>query len=229
MKRIFLLISLCLATAFASRGQELTLEYNLGYATFRMSNLKDVLSEVNPSLTHLKLTDNFPAHFTHQVKVGYSFNPTHQAGIALDLMNTVGNKGVADYSGSYHFTLRTKGVRLGSFYRISILPKENRFRPYMQLTAGVVFNNGKLSEELNLEGVLQQEDHLSMDGLNLFVEPAIGCQVRLWGNLAFNINAGYEIDITKKLTDKSNRFLRDIYPDWSGLRIQGGLFYILPL
>lgn len=228
MKRILLLISLCLATVAAGMAQELTLEYNLGYGTFRMSDLKDVMAEVTPPLTHLKLTDNFPAHFTHQAKVGYAFNPTHQAGIALDLMNTVGNKGVADYSGSYDFTLRTKGVRLGGYYRFFMTSKANRIRPYGQLTAGVVFNNGKMSEELRIGGLSVGDDHFSMKGLNTFVEPAIGCQIRLWEGLALNINAGYELDLTKKFNETPNRF-PDMHPDWSGFRVQGGLIYHLPL
>lgn len=228
MKRI-LLIGLCLATAFAGMAQELTLEYNLGYGTFGMSKLKDAMKEVTPQLTHLKVTDNFPAHVTHQAKVGLSFGRIHEAGVALDLMNTVGNKGVADYSGSYNLTIRTKGTRLGGYYRIATSLRENRVRPYVQLTAGVVFNNGKLSEKLIIDGGTLRNDELSLSGMNTFVEPAVGCKVRLWGNLAFNINAGYEVDITKKFSEKSKRYQTELYPDWSGFRVQGGLIYTIPL
>jgi len=229
MKRIILLIWFYLGIVITGMAQELTLEYNVGFGTFSMSKLKDVLSEANASLNNLKITDNFPAHITHQAKVGMSFGHIHQAGIALDLMNTVGNKGVSDYSGSYNFTIRTKGTRLGGFYRIATSPKENRFRPYVQLTAGVVFNNGKMSEKLKVGNETMEGDNLSMGGINTFIEPAVGCKIRLWGNLAFNVNAGYEIDMSKKFTDKAGRYSIEVYPDWSGFRIQGGLIYAIPL
>ena len=46
-------------------------------------------------------------------KLWLEWRKLHQAGLLLDFMNTVGNKGVSDYSASYNFTIRTKGVRLG--------------------------------------------------------------------------------------------------------------------
>lgn len=229
MKRFILFILFCLGTAVIGSAQELTLEYNLGFGTFGMSKLKDALSESNVELNHLKVTDNFPAHITHQAKVGMSFGHIHQAGIALDLMNTVGNKGVSDYSGSYNLTIRTKGTRLGGFYRIATSPRENRFRPYLQMTAGVVFNKGEMSEKLMIRTATIQQDHLSLGGMNTFIEPAVGCKIRLWGNLALNLNAGYEIDLSKEFTNKSNLYKIGVYPDWSGLRVQGGLIYAIPL
>ncbi|MDR2968762.1 MAG: hypothetical protein LBV32_04050, partial [Tannerellaceae bacterium] len=204
------------------------LEYNLGYGTFAMANLKDALSESSVELNNLKVTDNFPAHFTHQAKMGYAFNHKHQVGLALDLMNTVGNKSVSDYSGSYNFTIRTKGTRLGGFYRVSTSPKEHRLRPYLQLTAGVVLNSGKALEKLVIGNETLSEEKISLEGVNTFIEPAIGFKYRLWGNLALNLTGGYEIDLSKKFTDKSGQYQIEIYPDWSGFRIQCGLIYTLP-
>ena len=55
--------------------------------------MKSLLDEAKPSLNHVKTTDNFPGYITHQAKLGLEWRKLHQAGLLLDFMNTVGNKG----------------------------------------------------------------------------------------------------------------------------------------
>ena len=120
MIRIYIITIICLLTTLSLQAQELTLEYNVGFATYKMGDMKSLLDEAKPSLNHVKTTDNFPGYITHQAKLGLEWRKLHQAGLLLDFMNTVGNKGVSDYSASYNFTIRTKGVRLGGFYRFAL-------------------------------------------------------------------------------------------------------------
>ena len=97
-------------------GSGVDLEYNVGFATYKMGDMKSLLDEAKPSLNHVKTTDNFPGYITHQAKLGLEWRKLHQAGLLLDFMNTVGNKGVSDYSASYNFPLHS--YERSSFRRI---------------------------------------------------------------------------------------------------------------
>ena len=100
MIRIYIITIICLLATLSLQAQELTLEYNVGFATYKMGDMKSLLDEAKPSLNHVKTTDNFPGYITHQAKLGLEWRKLHQAGLLLDFMNTVGNKGVSDYSAS---------------------------------------------------------------------------------------------------------------------------------
>ena len=223
MKKYLLLLIIGLAFGSNLVAQELTIEYNFGYGLYKMENLKDAISSSQIELNNIKVTDKFPGNYTHQMKLGIMVGKLHQTGLSLDFMNTLGNTGVSDYSGSYNFTIRTHGVRLGGFYRIFIPDLiEKRVNPYFQFTTGVVFNDASLDEELILHNIGDSRDKLDLNGINFFVEPTVGCKIKLIQNLALNLSVGYEFDLTKNLKDVL------IYPDWSGFRFQGGLIYSIP-
>lgn len=237
MKKVLFILSFIYIVGML-QAQELTFEYNFGFGTYKMGNLKDLVSESGNivvdkdgflhTLKGLKVTDDFPGHWTHQAKIGIEFNKMHHTGIALDFMNTVGQKAVSDYSGSYSLKFRTKGTRLGAFYRISPADWTTGIaRPYLMLTTGVVFNDGKLEEKLTLSNVNQIIEKMSFEGVNFFIEPAVGCKIRLHKMFALNINAGYQFDLTKKFKYQNQKTA--LKPDWSGLRVQGGLIYYVPL
>ena len=64
------------------QAQEFTLEYNIGYGLYNMSEMKDFLSNAaGSSLKGVKTTDKFPGNFTHNFRVGtaasgrYHFQP----------------------------------------------------------------------------------------------------------------------------------------------------------
>lgn len=234
MKTIYILILFSLLGLCSLSAQELTLEYNMGYGTYRMNELKDWLGEASPSLPspikNVKITDNYPGYITHQAKVGMEWRRLHQAGVLLDFMNTVGNKGVSDYSAVYSMSLRVKGVKLGGFYRFA-LPDfaKSVVRPYLQFSTGVVFNNGKVKEGITLTGHPESASSLSLGGANFFVEPAVGLKFRLHEKVALTVSAGYEFDLTKKFTTEESGQYVTISPDWSGLRLQGGIIYYIPL
>ncbi len=233
MKKRLILFILCLASAGASmQAQEwLTLEYNFGYGTYDMGKLKDAMTPNASRLNNLKVTDNFPGYWIHQVKLGADFKQMHQGGFSVDFMNTVGNQAVSDYSGAYNFTMRVKGVRLGAFYRItprSWLTKV--VRPYLQLSGGVILNNGELEEKLEVNQTVMSDDQMKLNGINSFIEPAVGCRFHLLPHFDLNVSVAYEFDLTRKFKDTSGRYSTvAIYPDWSGLRLMGGLIYSIPL
>ncbi|MDL2222226.1 hypothetical protein LJC35_06715 [Parabacteroides sp. OttesenSCG-928-N08] len=223
-------LALLLLMGVAASAQELTLEYNFGYGTFKMDRMKEVLSSIHIPLENAKVTDNFPGNYTHQIKVGVLLQ-RHHVGMAIDLMNTAGQKGVADYSGSYYGSVRLHGTRFGYFYRFSLIDPQQkaRFLPYLQLTAGFIGNECKTTDELILFGETIEKQALTLKGLNTFVEPAVGMRVHLIDNFWLNLNVGYQLDLTKDLDLPNGGGDAYAYPDWSGLRVQGGILYTIPL
>lgn len=230
MKRLGLII--CLLTLLWQGGvaQELTVEYNFGYGTYAMGELKDFMNPSQNPLNNVKVTDDFPGYFVNQVKVGLDFKQMHHTGLSVDFMNTVGQMGVSDYSGSFYSTARVKGIRLGAFYRISPKVFVSRIvRPYLQFSAGIVLNNGDMQDKLVVNGYTLQDQQMSLNGINSFVEPAIGARFHLLSCLDLNMSCGYEFDLTKKFSDKSGQYAVSVAPDWSGLRLMCGLIYSIPL
>jgi len=228
MRRIYILFAGILLT-FSLAAQEFTIEYNIGYGAYKMEGLSNWLENSSSfiPLKKMKVTDDFPGYITHQMNLGMEWFNLHQAGISLTYMNTVWNKAVSDYSGSVDFRMRVKGVRLAPFYRF-VLPdfKEKKVRPYLQLTAGFVFNNGKI-EGITISNNVRDIESESLDGLNFFIEPALGCKIRLHKMFALNVNAGYQFDLTKSFKFEGQKAAT--HPDWSGLRVQGGLIYYVSL
>ena len=233
MKRTIIVLIIIIFCGNISRAQELTVEYNFGYGTYCMRDLKSYLEEISPlsggrELENLKITDNFPGNWTHQLKLGVEVKRSHNIGVSIDFMNTAGQKALSDYSGSYKFTHRTNGKRLGLFYRISPYSWfSGTVRPYFMLTAGVVLSKDRLDERLILDDTSIFDENISLKGAMAFTEPALGCKIRLHENFALNLNAGYHVDLDKIYKYNSNSAFDS--PTWGGLRFQGGVIFYVPL
>lgn len=229
MKQLHIIIA-ALLISFSVAAQELTIEYNIGYGTYKMEKLGEFMENNTASsipLKNMKITDDFPGYITHQANLGVEWGGLHQMGLSLGYLNTVWNKGVSDYSGSYDVRMRTKGYRLAPFYRIGLPDfRESLVRPYFQLSAGFIFNRGEL-EEIGVIGSSKDVESETLKGMNFFIEPAIGAKVRLHKLFALNVSVGYQFDATKKFKYEGQK--ATVHPDWSGLRVQGGLIYYVPL
>lgn len=227
MKQKYIFIIALLLCALPISAQQLTLEYNCGYATYNMNDLKNFMANPPTPVQNTKTTDNFPGYITHEGKLGIAWHRLHQAGILISYMNTVGSRGVADYSGSYRLDFRVKGIRTGLFYRF-FLPEtaEKIVSPYLQFSAGTIFNKGKLKEAATVGNYTESESS-SLGGTNLYLEPALGCKIKLSPRIALNISASYEWDFVKKFTYDGEK--ANLSPNWSGFRLQGGIIYYIPL
>jgi hypothetical protein len=232
----------------ALQAQELTVEYNFGYGKYCMRDLRSFLSENNSfssgrELENLKVTDNFPGNWMHQLKLGVELKRSHNIGVSIDFMNTAGQKALSDYSGSYNFTYRTNGKRMGLYYRISPYSWfPGIIQPYFMLTAGVVFNDNRIVEKFIVYDELILDEKMSLKGIGSFAEPSLGCKIRLHENFALNLNIGYHFDFGRVVSEydvKKSSVINTIdapiwggngydMPAWGGLRFQGGVvFYLL--
>ena len=247
MKKLIISSIIMMTCIFILPAQELTIEYNFGYGAFCMRDLKHFLSDINPlsdghELDNLKVTDNFPGNWIHQLKLGVDLDRSRNIGVSLDFMNTAGQKALSDYSGSYKFTYRTSGKRLGLYYRIS---PDSWFpgivQPYAMLSAGVVLFNNRLVESFVVyeESILNEK--MSLKGIGLFVEPALGCKIRFHENFALNMSVGYHVDLEMisqydvNASSVNNTgvpiwsYKAYHTPAWGGLRFQGGMIFYIPL
>ena len=235
MRKNIISFIILLGSGFILSAQDLTIEYNFGYGSFCMRDFRNFLEDksfVNSEgveFRGLKVTDDFPGHWINQVKVGVEITKEHQTGLSFDFLNTAGRKALSDPSGHYDYTLRTKGVRIGEFYRYSpSFLSKGIVQPYVMLTAGVMLNKCKIEESFEVYKTdLNSKYKSDLDGFNLFVEPALGCKIRLHDKIALNLNAGYQLDFMKYLEDKIDEI--SVTPIWSGLRFQGGVVFYIPL
>ena len=221
MKKIIIALA-CMALAITNmQAQEFTLEYNIGYGLYSMSDLKGALKDAAGSgLKGVKTTDNFPGNFTHNFRVGIQ-QEQHQIGLTYSHQNTSGQNHLADPTGEYKLKIKNTGNQLGIFYRFHCL--EGKISPYFELASGIVFNNCKMEEYIRVDAEVQQEKS-TLVGVNFFLQPAIGLRYKITTFAAIIASVGYEWDPTGKLHLKGNKDMKSsYYADWSGLRVSAGI------
>lgn len=232
MKRIYLLICLLGTLCFPAGAQSLTLEYNIGHGSYEMDEMKELLDNRILPVFNTVTTDKFPSYLTQDVRLGFEWKH-HHVGALFTYMNTAGQKGASDYSGSCYYSLRTKGYKLGGFYRYRLADEKVgpfSFQPYLQLASGVVLNRMKEFDELSLKYAegdgYKTEKRVS--GTNLFVEPALGFKFVLCRFAALNVNISYEWDAVRRV-QRSDYLSPLPVVDWSGYRAQAGILFYMNL
>ena len=224
-KKLHIWIILLSLTSVLS-AQKLTIEYQPGIGTFNMSGMKDILKNgLTNGLQGVKTTDNFPASFTQDIRLGIQFIGRHQAGILYAYQTTSGQNHLADYSGEYKLKIRNTGYKLGAFYRYFIL--DSKVSPFVELSTGVVICRSQLDEYFRVD--MEQESYnTDLKGTNLFIQPAIGVRYRIMTRLAISASIGYECDSNGKLHLKDNRKAKTDYSlKWNGLRASAGITLFL--
>ena len=190
-------------------------EYNLGYGTFNMADLKSLLSKDN-TVEGLKTTNNFPGYFTHGIHAGF-MKGRSSFGINLGYQNTGGQRAFEDYSGEYKYQIRAKGYKTALFYRYR-LSKADKLSLFAEVAPGAIFNNVNMKSSLYLTASEQsKKDEANLKGINLFVEPALVARYQI-NNMYLQLHAGYQWSpIKPKLNYNGNK--TTVNADWDGLRI----------
>lgn len=227
MKKIASILFALWLCSFAETAvaQRFFLEYNLGYGTFGMSQMRDLLL-TEGTVKGTKITDDFPGYLTQDIKFGYS-DVRWDCGLQFAYLSTGGKKSLADYSGKYNEEIRNRGFKIGVFGRYCLLGHDLPLKLYAQLSAGPLYTKSKMTQKLLLNEVAAQEDATeNLWGVNLFVQPAFVIQYHLIKPLALQAQIGYEWSPVKgDMHFEGNKI--PLNADWDGLR--AGLGVVLYL
>ena len=225
MKKLILFLLAIIAT-INIQAQRVFLEYNLGYGTFGMSEMRHTLLESESAVKGMQITDDFPGYLTQDAKIGVSLN-RWDAGLQFGFLTTGGKKSLADYSGSYKNEIRNKGYKMGLFTRYCLLGADYNLKLYGQLSFGSIYTHSKLTDEiqLNSAGVHEKEEG-KMHSMNLFLQPALVIQYQIIRPLAIQAQIGYEWSPYKG-DMRIEGVSIPLKADWDGLRASIGLVVYL--
>lgn len=219
MKKYYLiLISIFCFVLPRTAYAQLFFEYGLGYGTYEMTDLKNLLA-ANNILSGVMVTDNFPGYITHDLRIGYSKNQRISFGMLAGYMNTGGKKSLTDYSGFYRVEIRANAFKAAHFVSYQHHCRNPRIRCGIDLSAGGLFTNVLVDEEIKLIQVsVHEQEKTKLKGANLFVLPAIIGGYQLMPLLFVQGRIGYEWSVIKGGLRIAQR-RTTLTADWSGLRI----------
>jgi hypothetical protein len=223
MKKILLVLFLYYPIYAYTQGW--SFEYSVGYGTYQLDDIKAMQDLILKSNNYgLKETDHFPGYITHTCALGFAIG-SHHFGSNISYLTTGGRLRKADYSGSYTIDMVMNGYRLGTFYRYYIHTGFSPLHIYLQISPGVLLSNLKMEEKVNIYSESAKESN-TLKGAGIYIEPTIGITYRLTDWLRFSFGGGYEADFlgTLKLSGQKTQ----TKAHWNGLRLYGGLLFILP-
>lgn len=221
MKKLLIIFLLYFPIHAYSQGW--SIEYSTGYGSYQLDDIKSLQQSMLTNY-ELKVTDGFPNNITHTVSLGYDTGQ-HHFGSNFSYLTTGGRVHRADYSGSYRIDMIMNGYRLGAFYRNYIHTGFSPLSIYLQISPGVLFSNLEINEQVNVYSESAQEI-TELKGVGISIEPTIGAKYRFANWLQFSLGGGYEIDFLGKM--KLSGQETQIEANWNGLRLYGGLIFVLP-
>ncbi len=145
MKKYIITIFCILSGAMGLHAQ-VSISYSTGYGDYKMKDMSWMLDAslqaVQSSLSAgIRVTDNFPAHITHNLDVAYSLN-CHEVGLKGTYLTTGGKIAYADYSGKYYEKLTLNGYRIGAMYRFHFFraqPEKRSFSIFGEISPAITF------------------------------------------------------------------------------------------
>lgn len=222
MKKLVVLLFLCYPIKAYTQGW--SLEYAIGFGTYQLDDIKSLQQSMLNNYG-LKETDCFPNYITHSVSVGF-ITGNHHFGGNFSYRTTGGRLNRADYSGSYTVDMIVNGYRLGGFYRYYFNTGFSPLSIYLQISPGVFFSSLEILEQINIYSESAQETK-ELNGVGIYFEPTIGVKYRFKHWVHFSLGGGYEGNYlgTMKVSGRETQ----IESNWNGVRLYGGLIFVLPI
>jgi len=210
-------------------SQEAVFQYQLGYGSFQLKDVKAMFDRVG--LTFAKTTEYFPSNYLYSPSLGI-ISGQHYCGLKVTLFSTGARSHIADYSGESKADMIVNGNRLGFFYRYNI-PHESKWNMYLQFEPGFVFSKLKIYEELVIGRRKIIDEILHFKSKGMYFEPSMGFRYKPLNWLHLALGCGYEIDAFGKmnLSYASNSNIKYNGNDkikWNGIRLYAGLILVIP-
>lgn len=232
MRKYILSFILILTFSVGAKAQ-LSVGYSVGYGSYDMDEMKRLLGSMKLALSGqfsdlpFAVADNFPGHVTHSLDLAYRIK-AHEIGLRGTYLTTGGNVAYSDYTGKYSAKLTVNGYRLGLNYRVYVPTVEvgsGMLSFYAELSPGVMFTNLKSEEYMRIFDQTQYADEeLDATATVFTILPQVGFKWDVLPSLGIHIGAGYDIQVTN--SNFEYRGLRsNVKPEWSGIRINGGISY----
>lgn len=230
MRKLFIYLFLLFPAML--NAQKWTFQYEFGYGSFQLKDIKAIQDRVvnSMSMYGARTTEYFPNHYIQSASIGYILGQ-HHFGVSAFYLTTGGRVHVGDYSGEYKADMLLNGYRLGIFYRYYIPNKIQWFNIYGQVAPGILFSRLTMDEDLVI-GSQKLEDDLKFKSTGAYIEPSIGVRFKPLHWLNLSVGGGYEIDAWGKMKlSKSNSQITYSGEDnirWNGFRLYAGLFITIP-
>lgn len=232
MKKYILSFILILTFSVGAKAQ-FSVGYSVGYGSYDMGDMKGLLNNMKSAMLSqypdlpFAVADNFPGHATHSLDLAYRIKG-HEMGLRGTYLTTGGNVAYSDYTGKYSGKLTLNGYRLGLNYRYYAPGFDvgtGTLSLYVELSPGIMFTNLKSEEYIRIFDQAQYADeNLDMNATGFFLLPQVGAKWDIIPSLGVHIGGGYDIQVTSNNFKQQGQ--KTFYkPDWSGIRINGGISY----
>ena len=214
-------------------AQEWTFQYEFGYGSFQLKDIKAIQDEVENTMSMYgaQIIEDFPNHFIQSGAIGY-ISGRHHFGVNGAFLTTGGRVHVSDYSGEYKTDMLLRGYRWGAFYRYYFPNKTQWLNIYLQATPGILFSRLKMNEELVIGSQKLIDEKLKFKSAGAYIEPSIGIRFKPLHWLHLSLGGGYEIDAWEKMKLLGNNNRVTYHGDekirWNGFRLYVGLIIIVP-
>ena len=215
--------------SISSHGQT-RLELSGMYSSYQMSSVRQFMNDFNEQVpVELKAVTDFPNYVGYKLSILNEINESLEVGLAISLNSTGARMHYSDYSGSIQLDniihVISIGIRGGYVVEIT-----DKFELNLIGEAGVDFTNMTLAIADEIGGSTNYESfEFGAEGIYLWPSVRLNFAPTTWLNLFFE--PGIAISILSgsiKLGDGTitNRGSA-VVANWTGLRISGGLGFVI--
>jgi len=226
----FLLLSVMIAF---QANAHFSLGYSLGYGSYKMNDMKVFLDDMVNVMRYqlpgipVDVVDHFPGFITHGLDLSYRIK-RHEIGLRGTYLTTGGKIAYSDYTGEYSGKILLNGFCLGANYRfhfpVADFDKNGSLGLFVELSPGITFSKLKSKEYLKIFGQRQDADeNLNFKAKGAFLFPQLGIRWFTTKHIGIQFSGGYFFQFGSHL--KFNGVDTKIKSDWSGVRMNGGLFF----
>ncbi len=221
MKRNILVSFLfCLLIFPQVKAQDISLRFSVRYGFYNMGSLKEFQTNVSSSIYNIeaKPVQSFPSYFNYQFQVLRKINEKTSVGAILGFATTGGRNIISDYSGEIKIDEILDGYDFGFAFESYVF--KGRIKNLL-FTCQITFSYTimKVEESVRIYDVSDSQT-TEFSSIGLGIEPGFSYDI-LTVPILVKANLGFHANLSNDfhLKGKSDAILKNIYPNWTGLRL----------